>query len=205
MTLPPEFIRRGGGIARHLPTPLLRPRRSRSWLWLAFIATTSACGGIVARTGGGAPDGSTAPAEDAALAADAGEAGADLDAPTPCEAPAVALPVPGPGQCLMPSGRLCAGSCVCDDGCNTCWCRDGGGVSQTDIACTTPPTVPTDCTPSTVTTSCRAVLPFPGECPASAYYCSASVLAACGTNACPAPGCSLLVRDGVGGAYWCCP
>ena len=173
--------------------------RLRFAFLLAGLA--NACGGNVAPTTVGAPDAAATPAP-----APASDASADV---SPCVAPAIPDPIPGPGECSMPSGRICAGSCTCDDGCNRCMCLPGGGVSQTDIACPMPPTTPTTCAEGSVTASCRAVPVYTRACAGlamtHAYYCSASVLATCGANACPSPGCTLDDRDGVGGAYWCCP
>jgi hypothetical protein len=181
---------------------------------LASVASTSACGGKIAPDGSGdAPDAATVPPGAAALDAAPAEppaldAGVHADAPPPCVAPTMPPAVAGPGQCVMPSGRLCAGSCTCDDGCNQCTCN-GGGWSNTDLACPTPPAVPTGCPASALTPSCRAVPDFDPDCTGStaarAYYCDATVLGTCGANACPELGCTLASRDGVGGAYWCCP
>ena len=133
---------------------------------------------------------------------------AGTDAPPPCAVPMAPDPVPGPGQCVLwPSERICDGICKCDDGCNECFCLDGGsGWGQTDVACPGPPLPPTECTTGAVTPSCEDLsAPMSETGCAALYYCRASVRAACGANACPAVGCVLSEADAVGGTYWCCP
>lgn len=55
----------------------------------------------------------------------------------------------------------------------------------------------------------RSTEPYDGVCGARGkvtYYCSAALVAACGTGVCPDTQCLFNHVDRVnGGTYWCCP
>jgi hypothetical protein len=170
----------------------------------ALVAVT-ACGGSIAPSPGESADASST--GDSSSATDAGTNAAPdaaaLDANTPCTSAPPPDPSPAPGQCVLPSGRLCNGTCKCDDGCNTCACVAGGGYSTTDIAC--PPPKPTPaCTASDVTPSCRPLPAGDLQCSGGTYFCAASVLAACGASSCPSTQCALSHANN-DGSFWCCP